>query len=357
MPNASTISGYVDMKGYDVNDPAKWFRAHGQPVPPSFPTPAEVKQEARSRAKNIFSDYDTLGQILDRHEDTIRKRWLKKTKKQQRSTLLAAWPNMAPSHRPDFKALEREGPEGLARQGGVTKFRDWFLWPIFNLEDLTLKRSLLHLLHSRARNPPSLFARADFNRTGIAHASQSVRMPFVYQLTMFLDTNTASSYGRVVSWRDDDEAEEMAQSGRAFDSSIGLLVLEIQERIMKFLVECCKHILHDLNESGSLTDSIYPTKEALPPITTDSSDYPTAVGLAIERQYRAPHVFDFQRLRALVGAKRAEAEDHIWALREDPSYFADTIFEWSEHRRERLLDTNGKEHPVGPKTSQNYNLF
>ncbi len=34
-----------------------------------------------------------------------------------------------------------------------------------------------------------------------------------------------------------------------------------------------------------------------------------------------------------------------------------TIMDWSEHRRERLLDTSGKVHPVSPDFPQNHVLF
>lgn len=52
------------------------------------------------------------------------------------------------------------------------------------------------------------------------------------------------------------------------------------------------------------------------------------------------------RLRSFVSAKRADAEDHIWSLREDPSYFRDTLYEWSEHRQEKLPSINGRPHPL-----------
>ncbi|KAH7319454.1 hypothetical protein BKA65DRAFT_609300 [Rhexocercosporidium sp. MPI-PUGE-AT-0058] len=264
---------------------------------------------------------------------------------------------MAPSHRPDFEALKRE--ESAPRPNGVTAFRDWFMWPSINLEDLTLKRSMLHFLHSRGRHPPSTFARSDYNRTGLAYTSGAVGTPFLNKHTMYLDGETPTKYGRLVSWDDDEDAFEDSKSGRAFaiDPGQGLLSLEIQERIMTFLIESCKIILHDLNESGSLCDPEFPVEAALSKITTDASEYPTVVALAIERQYRPPIVFDYKRMRSIVSAKCAEAEDHIWSLREDPSYFADTITEWSEHRRERLPDTNGDDHPVGPKVTQDHALF
>jgi hypothetical protein len=47
----------------------------------------------------------------------------------------------------------------------------------------------------------------------------------------------------------------------------------------------------------------------------------------------------------LVNAKRAEAEDHIWSLREDPGYFQEFVGAWSDHLLEHLPDINGKRHP------------
>ena len=55
---------------------------------------------------------------------------------------------------------------------------------------------------------------------------------------------------------------------------------------------------------------------------------------------------DIHLLQSFVSAKRDEAEDHIWSLREDPSYFKNTVLDWSEHRQEKILTANGGTHPV-----------
>jgi hypothetical protein len=202
MPSASSLAAFVDFgNNFDKEHPEEWFRRHTQSgqiaMPSSFPTAAQVEAEAKTRATKILSNYDTLGQILHRHEATIRKRWLKKTVKQKKAILLAAWSNMAPSHRPDFEGLKRE--ENSGRPGGVTMFREWFLWPAINLKDLTMKRSFLYFIHGRGRNLQGTFARSDFNSTGIAHASQAVRMPFISGQTMFLDGHTPTKYRRLIS--------------------------------------------------------------------------------------------------------------------------------------------------------------
>ncbi|KAJ5038242.1 uncharacterized protein L3040_007109 [Drepanopeziza brunnea f. sp. 'multigermtubi'] len=362
MPDAPNIPAFTkldDVDDFDRKDPEKWFKERAQQgqvvMPSSFLSPSEAKEEVKSRAASIWSNYDLLGQILDRHEATIRKRWLKKTKKQQKSILLAAWPEMAPFHRPDFGALELEASVG--RPDGKTKFREWYLWPVMNLEDLTVRRSLLHFLHSRGRNQPSAFARSDYIRTKIARSTGAVGAPLLLEHTIYLDGDTATSYGRLASWKDDMNALDDVMHDRSFNFGYGLITLEIQDRIMQFLIDCCRLILHDMNESTSLIDPQFAVQGTLPPVTTDTSEYPTTVTLAIERQYRAPRSFEYKRMRGIIGAKLSEAEDHILLLREDPSYYKDTITEFGQHRNERLIDTNGHDHPVGPRGSQDHACF
>ncbi len=130
-------------------------------MPSYFPTASEVKEEGQQLAQGILSEHAELRGIVDRHEELIRKRWLKKNKREQSVILLSAWPNIPPCHRPDFEALRREEAEDRSD----TKFEDWFMWSIINLEDLTQKRSFLNFLASRARNHPGIFAQSDFQRT------------------------------------------------------------------------------------------------------------------------------------------------------------------------------------------------
>jgi hypothetical protein len=51
----------------------------------------------------------------------------------------------------------------------------------------------------------------------------------------------------------------------------------------------------------------------------------------LELPYRAPEKTDLDRLKLLVSTRRGSAEDHIWLLREDPSYFVEALKQWKEH--------------------------
>jgi hypothetical protein len=52
--------------------------------------------------------------------------------------------------------------------------------------------------------------------------------------------------------------------------------------------------------------------------------------------YSVPAQFGFDRLRSLIFAQIVDLEDHIWILREDPSYFTETFDTVLEHRLEMI---------------------
>jgi hypothetical protein len=172
------------------------------PKPASFPSPAEVRRKAGELSKDIFAKWNILNNILLRHEATLRKRWMKKIKEQRKKLLLSAWPNMPPTHRPDFQALRKESPQ--QRTGG-TNFKDAFNFPHINLEDLCQGRPLLLFLNSRGRYLPHVFAHVDDNVSHIGVTSGAINRPFLNGYTMLLhNQKTQRDYGRLVSWDDDD---------------------------------------------------------------------------------------------------------------------------------------------------------
>jgi hypothetical protein len=71
-------------------------------MPTSEPTAAEVRQQAKYGSQKVLEHWDTLRKIVERHAETLEKRWMKKTRKKQKDILLQAWPNMSSSHRPDY---------------------------------------------------------------------------------------------------------------------------------------------------------------------------------------------------------------------------------------------------------------
>ena len=335
----------ADLSGVDYNDPASFFRALGGtnlPIPKTM-SPQQVRDGAKTMSTEIFRDWDLLKNILDRHEATIHKRWAKKTRNQRVEILLATWPQMSVSHRPDVAAFKKESER--QREVG-TKFKEAFMYPHINLEDLAKAKTLLLFLSSRGKNPPDVFAVADEEAAHLGYVTKAVVPIFLNQHTMYLTgRQTPITYGELVAWTDDDQAFDDMHSQRAMLPGSGLIVLEMQQRVMRFLVDCCKKLLHDI-PVDSLTGDAYPVQPP-PPIQGETANgFASLAVMAAEAPYRPPAHLDLKRLRSLIAAKKEASEDHLWALREDPKYFAEALADRKEHRQEMIKDRAGKEHPI-----------
>lgn len=159
-------------------------------------------------------------------------------------------------------------------------------------------------------------------------------------LISIVGQTSPETYGTIYSLR----RNESKTSAGDLDFPIGLLILEIQDRMLDFLVKCAKGALQDIAPDDLFSDE-YPVQETLPILTRDPSEAVTIVALSEGRQYQVPHAMDFDALRDLVEAKRGDCEDHIWALREDPGYLLETAISRCDHRQESVLDRKWEEHP------------
>ncbi|KAF1836260.1 hypothetical protein BDW02DRAFT_616470 [Decorospora gaudefroyi] len=201
---------------------------------------------------------------------------------QKKKILLEAWPGMSPHHRADVAAW---------RQNSKAK------------EDLMKTKTLLLLLHHRGRHQPHEFVHSDLEQAALGETSRVTMPGFLNEYTMlFVGRTSPKTYGELVSWDDDDDAFENMTNGVGMDPGHGLQALEIQQRIWEFMVKCCQILLQDV---ASMAES--------------------AVVISLEAPYRIPARLDFTRLKAMASAERNSAEDHLWALCEDPSYFAEII--------------------------------
>jgi hypothetical protein len=340
--------GDINLDGIDFNDPAHFAQLLGAgpgglPIP-KYQSPTDVRKEATERSAKIHANYGLLRGIVSRHEAVVQKRWIKKSKQQKLKILLDAWPGMPSMHRPDFDAFRKETER--ERDAG-TRYKQNFMWPYINQEDLSKPKNLLWLINSRGRHHPSLFAAADIEATSLGRVSKAVVPIFLNQHVMILHGATdAQSYGELVAWDDHPDAFEWMHTMRQFIPGEGLLVLEIQERLLDFLVQCCGAILHDV-PADTLTSGAVPLQpEPHLKAEAEATGFESLAVMAAEAPYRVPARPDFARIEALLEAKTLAAKDHIWALREDPAYLSEIIGDIKEHRQEMLKDTRGKTHPA-----------
>ncbi|KAH8734678.1 hypothetical protein BGZ61DRAFT_442937 [Ilyonectria robusta] len=337
----SHYEGGANMFGIDWNDPVNLMVAMGGRMP-ECPSPAEVKEEAKERSSKIFSTYRTLNKILERHEATIQKRWSKKTRSQRLRILLNAWPDMPASHRPDFEAFRNE-PSKKRKSG--TKHRGAYIWPYINQEDLSQTRPLPLLLNARGRTPPTTFVGADHNAMQLGKTSLAIVAIALDEYTVVLNRATSEKdYGEMLDWDTHPDACDWIHSRTEFLPGEALLILEAQERVLVFLVECCQELLHEI-PADTLTSDEFPVQpEPRVKSESDASGFESLAVLAAEAPYRVPGQLDLGRMESLLEARVSAAEDRLWILREDPSYFTQRLLETKEHQQELMRDTLGQSH-------------
>ncbi|RYO96355.1 hypothetical protein DL764_007491 [Monosporascus ibericus] len=335
----------IDLGADDLDsfDPDAFIKQFDPTVP--IASPAQVRREAQARSNNIFGSYVTLREILIRHEATIQKRWTKKTRQQRQKILLDAWPDMAVTHRPDFDAFRRTN---RSRQGASgERFRDYYMLPQINQEDLLKPKTLLLLLNARGRNSPPEFAGADFEVMHLGLVSKNLVPVFLNLHAMVLHgACNAREYGKLWAWEEHPDAFDWMHTRKQFLPGEGLLVLEAQEKLMHFLVTCCQHILHEIPADNLTADTFPVQPEPLLRTGKEPNGFDSLVVMAAEAPYRLPARLDLGRIESVLGARLSAAEDHLWAVREDPAYFLEQLIESKEHRQELLKDTGGDEHPV-----------
>ena len=363
----------INFDDIDFNDPLSFFKAlndgkSGLPIP-DLMEPSQVRQLCKKRSSGIMASHDRLRGILSRHESTIHKRWTKKTKHQRLQILQDGWPNMATTHRPDFYAFRRESE---AQRDAGTKFRDSFVWPYINQEDLLRPKSLLMMLKSRGRHQPCDFAAADGDAMYLGRITNAIAPIFLNCYVVTLNGMTLpGDYGKLVAWEDHEDAFDWMHTRKQFLPGEALDILEAQDRLLKFLIHCCEQVLHDVPAAELLNDKYPAQPEPILKLGVDSSGFDSLAVIAEEAPYRPPGRLDFGRIESLLAARTSAAEDQyvrssssdppsclptvsadlilvysLWTLREDPSYFSDQSLVYKEHRQEMLKDTNGKPHPI-----------
>jgi hypothetical protein len=100
--------------------------------------------------------------------------------------------------------------------------------------------------------------------------------------------------------------------------------------VLAFLVQVCQGILHD--KQLNLESLGLAPEEPEPPSVPDAKegDWPSAVDLALESLYLVPRPLHLDRMESLIQGRLDEWKDYSWAMREDPSFFADVLSDWSK---------------------------
>lgn len=131
-------------------------------------------------------------------------------------------------------------------------------------------------------------------------------------------------------WDEGPEIRDALFDGRGYLPVIGLIILEIQERLLRILVRCVELLLPDIDLTIDGLQLSGPSFSSPPMLRTDGADvgspeWRSLMETNAKAAYELPRTFDLEQFLKVVTAKRDEAQDNIWALREDPSYFREVL--------------------------------
>ncbi|KAF2083683.1 hypothetical protein K490DRAFT_51025 [Saccharata proteae CBS 121410] len=315
-----------------------WHVKHVGVVPGDFATVEGIRKAALELSEGIMDQWQCLNRAFIYNHETIRKRWHKKTQKQREALLEQAWPDIAANHRPDLAAVFAENvsldPDRADLEKVGRDHRTELMWPNINLEDLSNSKLLLIYLDSRARNPPHVFATQDLDSNFVGASFDLLRVPWLMGYTMmFAGRTTKETYGELVAW--DGGYVPWYNTAEGAMPGVGLHILVIQHRILHFLFSCCTLIMHDKTKVELLGQHI-PSQPEPPQLLLGEAQWQFQEVISAEAPYRVRPPLDLDRLVDLATSRRNATEDHIYALREDPGYFADFLRDWRDHALDNL---------------------
>ncbi|KAJ6149595.1 hypothetical protein N7471_000794 [Penicillium samsonianum] len=182
----------------------------------------------------------------------------------------------------------------------------------------------------------------------MGRVSKAIGVILLDSHTMIMNglTENVTNYGKIVAWSEHPDAYEWTAKQKQCIPGEGLLILEIQERLLTFVFQCCRQLLHDIPES-TLTSDSFPLLLELPLRSENElSGFQSLGVMAAEAPYRVPAQLGLTLVASLLAAKASAAEDHLWALREDPDYFSRMLHGAKDHRQETFKNVNENTHPL-----------
>ncbi|OJJ45552.1 hypothetical protein ASPZODRAFT_143444 [Penicilliopsis zonata CBS 506.65] len=339
-------------------DPRRMVRQAGEAKINITPMTAEdVEKAATGMAQSVLEHWKKLGNILDRHEQVIRKRWAKKKMPDRKKILLGAWPNMQPERRPDYARLRNANFGFQDKTKSTSDPQEAWLFPYINQENLLGDKLFPLLLNSRGRNEPGKFAFLDICSFHVARMTGQLEEIWNHDTQISLHGTTLDTFGKVCPRPPNLHRYAIMISSDCFNPTEGLYVLNIQDRILRFLFDCCCIMLKDKGTSyDSLVDANLNPVQPPPPaleLGVDSDGYRSITVMAEEAPYSVPRTIDWDFVQGLVHAKVQDSIEHYLSMNEDPQYYIESVMAIHDHKPVTAYHfgiSHGKQQPVTERT-------
>ncbi|KAH7914896.1 hypothetical protein BJ138DRAFT_1055947 [Hygrophoropsis aurantiaca] len=310
--------------------------------PQEYLSPKQAQARVTVALDKLFHVHNRLHDITLAHEGTIRKRWSKKTRVKRRDVLRKAWPGIPQCHAPEVSAFRA----ATGRSNAVLEQqRDDFMLHFLNLDDLTSEggETFLSLLHFRSHLPPSAFAQHDSENLRFGIITAAVKRVYAHNCSL-LCYGDRSTYGKMIKWTEDYDGGfcgiELEMRGDSMSVADGLLVFELQTKLLTILLSTVENILHDIDLTA--LQQVESLCAPIIPFSTDSDfGWESVARQNNLRPYLHPDGFSVSSLRALIDAQYDLTKDHLIELHTSPSYLAGQLQGYFDHRLESLACNSG----------------
>ncbi|KAJ7740995.1 hypothetical protein B0H14DRAFT_3515415 [Mycena olivaceomarginata] len=315
-------------------------------LPSHLPRPTGIfdPEEAADRANEIrlelFSAWHRLRAVVISHEEVIQKRWKKRTTLKRKQLLQEIDPNLPKEHAPEIAAL---GHQSAILQGN----RKDFALPYLNLEDLSVNNGaqFLCLLHWRAHEFPSRFMWFDDEMLHFGVRAGGIQRAHAIDCAMIAFGDEAS-YGKILEYCERvDDSDQNSPDGFQMEHHLresisfgdGLAILETQKNLMNFLLGVVSKVLCDLDLSNLKPVPRSPL--AAPAIPDSDTKFPwkSSARANALRPYGPPPSFSIDNIAVLLESQYELAVQHLADLRTDPTYLAEWIKAYYDHRLETIV--------------------
>lgn len=269
-------------------------------------TPAAAKTVLASFINQIDADRAYLAGLCDQYGNTIISRWRKKSRNKREALLLLADPTI--EKEPWFR-LRIEG--NILRWQELREYRKSWLLPYMNIEIMKANPSvLLGLLQHRVHHSPEEWAAFDSHQLRQAWALGYFDLEYCGEYCIVMH---GINYGKLVPW-DKKAAESLDIVGYPRAS----LIIEAQALMFSRL-----RAIVDLILAGVDRDTVGASDKWQEMVRAGSkqsnnielwSDY-------VNQPFSAPPKFDVDHYCSIAEARMQAAQDHLWLLQTDPSYF------------------------------------
>ncbi|TVY58102.1 hypothetical protein LCER1_G002801 [Lachnellula cervina] len=161
-------------------------------------------------------------------------------------------------------------------------------------------------------------------------------------------------YGKLIEWH-----KEKAHGWNYIGFPRGILILQAQQRLLRFLRKVVDQVLVGTNGNGA-PDQVNAIAKAFEHGFEKANETSSAVEFAsayLNQPFSTPPVFDLQALLSIAQSQLNMHEDHLWLLQTDPAYTGRYISHVLAGQFGQILTKNHKDTMAGAKLMRDATIY